>query len=360
MCLAQGFVCRYKTSPSKCDTNDNTTRHTTQHNTTQHNTTQHNTTQHNTTQHNTTQHNTTQHNTTQHNTTQHNTTQHNTQHSTQHSTQHTAHSTQHTAHSKSVRVTCCFDTFDGHLLCLCSFGSSCNFGSTVQHAMERISLIQRARLDPVRARRQEHHAIRSMMRWIRKSCAAACPKCCQTCRKRHVVRDGSEETVSELDMMTGSEQPTDQAKGTVTAGPKAVRLTAPPQLEQIRTASKDAMSAGSPRTVITSLEPEADKLAVLTEEARQIGARIDAARAHEAEESLKERWTMPGDPANQQEKTSSQAALKGQGRRGDDRESCVGISPGRTWTSMLTWFATAYYVRVQQQWDPTLGFPGEG
>ena len=117
------------------------------------------------------------------------------------------------------------------------------------------------------------------------------------------------------------------------------------------------MSAGSPRTVITSLEPEADKRTVLTEEARQIGARIDAARAHEAEESLKEHWTIPGDPANQQEKASAQAALKSQGRRGDDRESCVGISPGRTWTSMLTWFATAYYVRVQQQWDPTLGFP---
>ena len=27
---------------------------------------------------------------------------------------------------------------------------------------------------------------------------------------------------------------------------------------------------------------------------------------------------------------------------------------------MLTWIAIAYYVRVQQQWDPTLGFPGEG
>ena len=151
-----------------------------------------------------------------------------------------------------------------------------------------------------------------------------------------------------------------QAKGTVTAGPKAARLTAPPQLGQIRTALENAMSAGSPRKVITSLEPEADKLAVLTEEARQIGARIDAARAHKAEENLKERWTMPGDPANQQEKTSAQAALKGQGRRGDDRESSVGISPRRTWTWMLTWFAIAYYVRVQQQWDPTLGFPGEG
>ena len=146
----------------------------------------------------------------------------------------------------------------------------------------------------------------------------------------------------------------------MTAGPKAARLTTPPQLEQIRTALIDAMSAGSPRKVITSLEPEADKLAVLTEEARQIGARIDAARAHEVEESPKERWTMPGDSANQQEKTSAQAALKGQGRRGDDRESCVSISPGRTWTWMLTWIAIAYYVRVQQQWDPTLGFPGEG
>ena len=27
---------------------------------------------------------------------------------------------------------------------------------------------------------------------------------------------------------------------------------------------------------------------------------------------------------------------------------------------MLTWFAIAYYVGVQQQWGSTLGFPGEG
>ena len=151
-----------------------------------------------------------------------------------------------------------------------------------------------------------------------------------------------------------------QAKGIESVGPKAARLTAPPQLGQIRTALENAMSAGSPRTVITSLEPEADKLAVLTEVARQIGARMDAARAHKAEEHLKERWTMPGDPANQQEKTSAQAALDGQGGRGNDHESCVGISPGRTWTGMLTLTAIAYHVRTQQQWDPTLGFPGEG
>ena len=53
-------------------------------------------------------------------------------------------------------------------------------------------------------------------------------------------------------------------------------------------------------------------------------------------------------------------AKVGRGRRRNDCESGAGISPGRTWTWMLTLLATACYVRTQQQWDPTLGFPGEG
>ena len=145
----------------------------------------------------------------------------------------------------------------------------------------------------VRARRQEPHAKRTAEQskpdWIYDKCAAACFNCCQTCRKRHATRDGTEEIVSGIDVTTGSGQPTDQAKGNETADSKATRLRAPLQQEQTRTALQNAMSAGSPRAVITRL---------------------------------------------------------GQGRRCNHRESCVGISPGRTWTWMLTLTAIAYHVRT--------------
>ena len=69
--------------------------------------------------------------------------------------------------------------------------------------------------------------------------------------------------------------------------------------------------------MITSLEQEVDKLAVLTAEARPIGAQIDAAKARlaraiEAEEGLKERWAVLEEQvkANQQEKASAQTSLE--------------------------------------------------
>ena len=101
------------------------------------------------------------------------------------------------------------------------------------------------------------------------------------------------------------------------AGSKAAQPKKPSQLEQARTALQNAKSAGLPQGVITSLEQEVDKLAVMTAEARPIGAQIDAAKARlaralKAEESLKERWLMLEEQvkANQQEKTAAQASLE--------------------------------------------------
>ena len=53
-------------------------------------------------------------------------------------------------------------------------------------------------------------------------------------------------------------------------------------------------------------------------------------------------------------------AKVGQGRRRNDRERSAGISPGWTWVWVLIWIVIAFHVGTLQQWDSTLGFPGEG
>ena len=53
-------------------------------------------------------------------------------------------------------------------------------------------------------------------------------------------------------------------------------------------------------------------------------------------------------------------ATAGQRGRRDDRESSTSISPGRNWARLLVWIAAALIVSTRQQWDSTLGFPGEG
>ena len=117
-------------------------------------------------------------------------------------------------------------------------------------------------------------------------------------------------------MTTGKGQPVTQAKGhDLTSTKEAPKK--PSQLEQARTALKNAKSAGLPQGVIASLEHEVEKLVVLMAEARPIGAQIDAAkarltRAFKAEEQLKERWAALEEQvkANQQEKVSAQASLE--------------------------------------------------
>ena len=142
----------------------------------------------------------------------------------------------------------------------------------------------------------------------------SCRKCCA---ERETERDGAEEVVPGLDMMTGKGQPAAQAKGNETAGPKAAQTKKPSQLEQARTALQSAKSAGLPQGVITSLEQEAEKLVVQNAEARPTRSQIDAAKARlaralKAEDQVKERWLMVEEhvKANQQEKTAAQATLQ--------------------------------------------------
>ena len=83
-------------------------------------------------------------------------TTHNAQHSTQytvHSTQYTVHSTQYTVHSTQYTTHSTQHTVHNtqHTLHARVFGSGVelqNFGIQCSHVMERISIVQRAKMDP--------------------------------------------------------------------------------------------------------------------------------------------------------------------------------------------------------------------
>ena len=133
-----------------------------------------------------------------------------------------------------------FDTFDGHLLCLCSFSVSCKFWihSTACHGTHQLRPTSKNG-PKVRARRQNRHAnrptIRSKLEWICNRCAAACFTSYQSCRKC-CARDGTEEVVPGLDMTTGKCQPVAHVKANGPAGLEAAQPKKPSQQEQARTA----------------------------------------------------------------------------------------------------------------------------
>ena len=215
----------------------------------------------------------------------------------------------------SFRVTCCFDTFDSHLLCLCSFRVSCkSFDPQYSMSWNASASSNVQEWTPVRAWRQDRQANRPTMRrkseWIcnrRSSLLHELPTLSEVLRCTSLV----------LDMMTGKGQPVAQAKGNEPAGSEAAQPKKPSQLEQARTTLQSAKSAGLPQGVITSPEQEVGKASCA--ECRgppdrssdrccesKVGKSFEVKRSTEGTLAMLEEHVK----ANQQEKTAAQATLQ--------------------------------------------------
>ena len=167
----------------------------------------------------------------------------------------------------------------------------------MQHVMERVSFVQRARLgtgtseasgaprQPLNAATQDGVDLQE----VRSGLLHELPDLSEVlrCARRH---RGSR-TGARHDDRQGSDSGR-RRRATNRRAQKAAPKK-PSQLEQARTALQNAKSAGLPQAVIASLEHEVEKLVVLTAEARPIGAQIDAAKARLAR-ALKAEGTTEG------------------------------------------------------------------